>query len=380
MDQVIPFFENIRIQTRDTDGYINGTKMCSDVGKSFATWFQSNKTREYLYNLYKSIGPDYDLVKEEKKSVYIHPLLAINVAQWLSPLFEIQVSKWIYKLLMTGKLDYKTYSFQELEKDKAFLHTFFTFEKKGETPIFFYVYSTPKYKVHYFIGITEDINETMTSLKKRYKEIKIEMLVHSDHVKKIYDTLVSIYSNSIPVKIKDNSISEGLENINEMIERLGSLLNVKYYNCSTSELEMYNNMLKNNYEILFTILKDQEIKPVVKNIWPTPLKRKEKMYIELDEQGNAIRKQCSRCGKIKSKDCYYTKKGRPGNIASECAECKYNIVYLETPIVKKKCAQCEQVKDVEHFYPSRVSVDRYESKCKTCRFPTGGKTPCKTPS
>lgn len=368
--QVIPFFENIRIQVRDSDGYINATKMCFDVGKSFTTWFQATKTREFLYNLYKQISTesDVDLIKEENKSVYVHPLLAINIAQWISPLFEIQVSRWVYKLYMTGETKYNNYSFMDLEKDKAFLHHFLNFDHSKETPVFFYVYSTPKFKTHYFIGITPDINETMTNLKKRYKHITIETLVYSEYVKNIKDTLVSIYLNSIPKKIEQNGISDGLENINQLLCSVCEILHTKYYLCSKLELEMYNTMLKNDDEILFTIQRDSEIKPVVKHVWPVPLKRKEKLYIELDEQGNAIRKKCSQCGKIKNADCYYTKKGKPGNISSECYECKYNIVYVKTPIVQKKCKKCNQVKDVEFFYPSRSSVDRYEHSCKECRF------------
>lgn len=369
-DRVIPFFENIRIQVRDTDGYINATKMCSDVGKSFSSWFQAYKTREFLYNLYKQIDDDIDLINEEKKNVYVHPLLAINIAQWISPLFEIQVSKWIYKLYMTGETKYNNYSFRDLEKDKAFLHYFLNFDHSDETPVFFYVYSTPKFKIHYFIGITPDINETMTNLKKKIKHITIETLIYSKHAKNIKDTLVSVYLNSIPRKIEHNSISDGLENINELIHGLCQILHVKYYHCSKSELNMYNDMLKNNCEILFTILNDTEVKPIVKHNWPTPLKKREKLFIEFDDNGNVLRKKCSRCGQIKPPSCYNIKKGKPGNISSECIDCKYNIIYLETPIVKKKCKKCNLVKDVDCFYPSRVSSDRYENKCKECRFGT----------
>jgi len=370
-DQVIPFFENIRIQIRHEDGYINATKMCSDVGKSFSSWFQSNKTREFLYNLYKQLDTDIDLMKEENKTVYIHPLLAINIAQWISPLFEIQVSKYMYKLYMTGKAKYTdNTSFQELEKNKMFLHHFLNFDQSNETPVFFYVYSTHKFKVYYFIGITHDINETMTKLKNLHKQITIEILVYSEYAKNIKDTLVSIYSNSIPNKIEHNSISDGLENVNELILRVCEILHVKHYICTKSELEKYNNMLKNDYDILFTIHRGDEIKPVVKSTWPIPLKKREKLFIEFDENGKVTRKKCSRCGKIKNADNYYTKKGKPGDIASECMECKYNIVYTATPIVQKKCNKCNKVKDVELFYPSRASADRYEHTCKKCRFGT----------
>lgn len=371
-DIVIPFFENIRINVRNIDGYINGTKMCLDVGKSFSTWFKLNKTREYIYHLYKNLDTEIDLIKEDENTrhVFIHPIIAINIAHWISPLFEVEISKWIYKLFMTGETNFNRQSFQDLERDRVFLHHFLNFNtiNHSEEPVFFYVYSTPKYKIQYFIGITHDINNTMTKLQTKYKMLTIESLIYSKYAKNINDVIVSIYSNMIPKQFDHNSITDGLENIINMIARVCQMLNLEHYTCTQNELVKYNNMLKTNNEILFTVLQNKDIKPIIKNTWPTLLKKRSKVVIEFDENGQVLRKKCSQCGLIKKKDDYHTKKGKPGNLSSQCIECRYNIQYLEHPIIQKKCCKCEQVKDVEHFYPSRMSVDRYEHRCKQCRF------------
>ena len=39
------------------------------------------------------------------QGTWIHPDLAIQLAQWLSPKFAIQVSKWIRQLFTNGKVE-----------------------------------------------------------------------------------------------------------------------------------------------------------------------------------------------------------------------------------------------------------------------------------
>lgn len=48
-----------------------------------------------------------NLIKQEQggngeRHTWVHPQVAINIAQWISPEFDVQVSKWIYELCITG--------------------------------------------------------------------------------------------------------------------------------------------------------------------------------------------------------------------------------------------------------------------------------------
>ena len=47
------------------------------------------------------------------RKTWVHPQVAINIAQWISPEFDVQVSKWIFELMITGKVELK--SNEELE-------------------------------------------------------------------------------------------------------------------------------------------------------------------------------------------------------------------------------------------------------------------------
>jgi len=101
-DMHILHIEDIAIVSRTTDGYINATQLCQAGNKQFHTYYRRQKTKEFLQEL--SI-----ILKCERKSLiiykqggnidratWVHPQVAINIAQWISIQFDVQVSKWIY--------------------------------------------------------------------------------------------------------------------------------------------------------------------------------------------------------------------------------------------------------------------------------------------
>jgi hypothetical protein len=54
----------------------------------------------------------------ENKHTWVHPYVAINIAQWISPIFDVKVSSWVYEIMITGKVDIsKTKSYLELQKE-----------------------------------------------------------------------------------------------------------------------------------------------------------------------------------------------------------------------------------------------------------------------
>ena len=40
----------------------------------------------------------------KNRKTWVHPQVAINIAQWISPEFDVQVSKWIFELMLNGKV------------------------------------------------------------------------------------------------------------------------------------------------------------------------------------------------------------------------------------------------------------------------------------
>lgn len=96
------------IHLRAKDGYINATSMCKSTGKLFADYARLKTTGAFLEELSSDMGiPITELIQSftggrpENQGTWVHPDIAINLAQWLSPRFAVQISRWVREW-MTG--------------------------------------------------------------------------------------------------------------------------------------------------------------------------------------------------------------------------------------------------------------------------------------
>lgn len=94
------------VQQRSTDGYINATAMCRAAGKQWGHYRENAQTRAFFVALESDIGiPISELSQSLKggdprlQGTWVHPQVAIHLAQWLSPEFAVKVSKWVYTWL-----------------------------------------------------------------------------------------------------------------------------------------------------------------------------------------------------------------------------------------------------------------------------------------
>ncbi len=102
-------YQGSLIQQRALDGYINATAMCKAAGKLWGHYAENASTKAFLAALQGSIGNPMDPIvriiaagPNEERGTWVHPQVAINLAQWLSADFAVQVSQWVVEW-MTGK-------------------------------------------------------------------------------------------------------------------------------------------------------------------------------------------------------------------------------------------------------------------------------------
>jgi hypothetical protein len=85
-----------------TDGYINATSMCKAGGKEFFDWKRLKSTSALIQAQFLNTGiPGNELLYAKvgnNGGTWLHPDLAIQLAQWISPEFALQVSKWTREL------------------------------------------------------------------------------------------------------------------------------------------------------------------------------------------------------------------------------------------------------------------------------------------
>ena len=92
------------IHQRAIDGYINATAMCQAVGKQMNDYLRLKTTKGFLEALGPATGiPVAELIQRvmggtpEHQGTWVHPRVAIHLAQWLSPEFAVQVSDWVFE-------------------------------------------------------------------------------------------------------------------------------------------------------------------------------------------------------------------------------------------------------------------------------------------
>jgi hypothetical protein len=98
------------IEQRGIDGYINATAMCRAVGKLFNDYARLSSSTAYARELETDTRiPISELIQSVKggnsdaQGTWVHPKVALHLAQWLSPRFAVQVTNWVYDW-MTGRV------------------------------------------------------------------------------------------------------------------------------------------------------------------------------------------------------------------------------------------------------------------------------------
>jgi hypothetical protein len=117
--------QGFTIEHREEDGYINVTNLCKAGGKQFRDWNRLVKTKAFLQALSTDVLISTSVLihinkggnDKNNQGTWVHPQIAINIAQWISPKFDVKVSGWVYEIMMTGKVDItNTKSFKELQR------------------------------------------------------------------------------------------------------------------------------------------------------------------------------------------------------------------------------------------------------------------------
>lgn len=96
--------DNNPVQQRLMDGYINATALCKACNKLFSDYIRLKITKEFIEALSSDMGiPISVLIQSVKggnpqlQGTWVHPQVAINLAQWASPKFAVAVSKWVFE-------------------------------------------------------------------------------------------------------------------------------------------------------------------------------------------------------------------------------------------------------------------------------------------
>jgi len=85
------------INQRESDGYINATQMCQVNGKKISHWTSIKETQDYIAYISSDTGISSDQMiisikgnsSNFEQGTWIHPLLALKLARWISIELEV---------------------------------------------------------------------------------------------------------------------------------------------------------------------------------------------------------------------------------------------------------------------------------------------------
>ncbi|MDR2558172.1 MAG: KilA-N domain-containing protein [Oscillospiraceae bacterium] len=111
--------ENEIINQRLADGYINATAMCKAAGKEWKHYNALSTTKPFIDELSNAVGLTVPaLIKQiglsesrgnpHLQGTWVHPQIAVHLAQWLSPKFAVMVTQWVMEWT-SGDIKQQTY-------------------------------------------------------------------------------------------------------------------------------------------------------------------------------------------------------------------------------------------------------------------------------
>lgn len=85
---------DVEFPQRIVDGYFDATAMCKAADKDIEDYLDLRKTELFLQALSEETGTDKSELLQYKKGAkftWVHPLVAINLAQWANPRLAVMV-------------------------------------------------------------------------------------------------------------------------------------------------------------------------------------------------------------------------------------------------------------------------------------------------
>jgi hypothetical protein len=184
-DSSLVLKDSYQLVYRPEDGYIDVTNLCKAGDKQYKHWKELKRTKAFLQVLSSSvvITTDellkYQIGSNSERKTWVHPQVAINIAQWISPEFDVQVSRWIYEIMLTGKTDIRdsktTRQLDQLVKEnKQYSEKIEFFERKyiqrnrrvdytEKSVVYIITTESRELKKEYKIGKTQDLTNRLST-------------------------------------------------------------------------------------------------------------------------------------------------------------------------------------------------------------------------
>ena len=258
------------------DGFVNATALCKAGNKKFNDWYRLDSTKElikvfeaenlktenppllkntetgqFVSGNYKSLDIKKGGNDKKAQGSWIHPDLAIQLAQWISPIFALQVSSWVRKLSTQGYVIINNESekdkiIKEREKEIEYMqnkhnkilekrehHKF----KKG--PIFYIISDDDSKSIKFKPGIDGvSVNERLRQHRSTEPATKLEYLIYTKDNDILEKNILKRYKVKRTYQNHEWIFNMSKEHIINSVKFLLDFLNIEY--TEETDLTQYN--------------------------------------------------------------------------------------------------------------------------------------------
>lgn len=415
------------------DGYIYATGLCKVAKKKMYHWIRLKETQNLKNNLDEKLKADNhirmsgndtkddDVIRTSleiykggndkySQGTWIHPDLAINLAQWCSVTFALQVGKWMKELIFTGKVE-----IGEEKSENDIINELRLKLKEAENKV-----QEAEKKVEASENLVKAYDSNHKDMEQKYRKIYLN---HQAYLRRkdlyklkmgpcvyIIDMKNSYHPEEEPrYKIgqtKDiNSRVSDFRTSNPFLKVMYVFYTEKHIDLEKSMKNRYEkNLLPNNSEfitgvsyekLIDTLLKMADIHEYSYTIESVEELDKFNRHIILESEVEEVNDDAiqpsgmKRCGGFRHKteeerlqplENFFKHKLHKDGRARLCKECfligvygdkrkKRKIVTLPefNTEIHKWCNLCESVKEYKDFYHDKANKDGYNSNCKECK-------------
>jgi hypothetical protein len=235
---------------------INATQMCKAGGKKFSNWYKSNSTKELIETLEKQVN-NFDLLNGRTKLLdikkggdsqlqgsWLHPDLAVQLAQWISPEFALQVSKWTRELILTGNVNLENerteLNYKKIIKNlKA--NTDKCYKRKHIiSPAFYIISDIDSKSVKFKPGFR--LQQHRSSLPG----CKLEFLIYSDSANLVETLILTCFEEKRYIHNKEWLFDIDIQTIIRQARTIMNVSNIKY--TEEQDLTIYNEEILEDME------------------------------------------------------------------------------------------------------------------------------------
>ena len=250
-------FNGFKIRQRESDGYIHATDMCKVGKKEWSGYIRGKLVKQFINELSSTLQicrVELIITTEGNGGgTWIHPRIAINLAQWISAEFAVKVTDWVQKFI-EGDVSLITDAVKQREKVKNITSSVSLVDidnnlNLSESEKQFEIIQMHKNNIN---ELQKQLNEKEGIIIKKDAQIdRLENLLIEHNIK--FDKLLDFATEQKQIAIEQKQIIERTEQKLNVVEITLDRTEQKLDKAVSSVIERKSNKKYDNYLCVYKL-------------------------------------------------------------------------------------------------------------------------------